>query len=74
MAASSPNLVRIDIVFDVVDQRYGDAVRQHQRFWLRQGIHAVPSFVLERRYLILGAQDADVFVAALDKITNGEVA
>lgn len=49
------------------DGRYADAVRDQQKFWLSKGIHAVPSIILDQRFLIPGAQDADVFVAALRK-------
>lgn len=52
------------------DGRYAADVREHQRFWLGKGIQAVPSFILDRRYLIPGAQDPDVFVAALEKLTR----
>jgi predicted DsbA family dithiol-disulfide isomerase len=37
---------------------------------LGKGIQAVPSFILDRRYLIPGAQAPDVFVAALEKLTR----
>ena len=50
------------------DERYARDVREQERFWLQQGIHAVPSFILDRRYLIPGAQEADVLVAALERI------
>ena len=49
----------------VADGRYADAVREEQQFWLGKGINAVPSFILDGRYLIPGAQDPEVFVAAL---------
>ena len=52
------------------DGRYAADVREHQRFWLSKGIQAVPSFILDGRYLISGAQDADVFVAALEKLAE----
>ena len=52
------------------DGRYAADVREHQRFWLGKGIQAVPSFILDRRYLIPGAQAPDVFVAALEKLTR----
>ena len=54
------------------DGRYARDVREHQRFWLSQGIHAVPSFILDRRYLIPGAQSPEVFVAALEKVAEGD--
>ena len=54
------------------DGRYARDVREHQRFWLSQGIRAVPSFILDRRYLIPGAQSPEVFVAALEKVAEGD--
>jgi predicted DsbA family dithiol-disulfide isomerase len=56
------------------DGRYVDTVREQQRFWLSNGIHAVPSFILNQRYLIPGAQDPEVFVAALSKLLDEEAA
>jgi len=56
------------------DGRYADTVRDLQRSWLSKGIHAVPSFILNQRYLIPGAQDPEVFVAALNKLPDEEAA
>jgi len=56
------------------DGRYAADVRDHQRFWLSKGIQAVPSFILDRRYLIPGAQNPDVFVAAIEKLTEDTAA
>ena len=56
------------------DGRYMDTVRNQQRFWLSKGIHAVPSFVLDQRYLIPGAQDSEVFVAALRRLRDEKAA
>jgi predicted DsbA family dithiol-disulfide isomerase len=56
------------------DGRYVDTVRDQQRFWLSKGIHAVPSFIFNQRYLIPGAQDPDVFAAALNKLLDEEAA
>ena len=58
----------------VTDGRYADTVREEQRFWLGKGIHAVPSFILDGRYLIPGAQDPDVFVAALRRLVSEKAA
>ena len=56
------------------DGRYVDPVREEQRFWLSKGIHAVPSFILDQRYLIPGAQDPEVFVAALKRLLEEKAA
>jgi predicted DsbA family dithiol-disulfide isomerase len=58
----------------VADGRHADTVREEQRFWLSKGIHAVPSFVLDQRYLIPGAQDPEVFVAALKRLLEEKAA
>jgi predicted DsbA family dithiol-disulfide isomerase len=58
----------------VTDGRHADTVREEQRFWLSKGIHAVPSFILDQRYLIPGAQDPEVFVAALKRLLEEKAA
>lgn len=58
----------------VADGRYADAVREEQQFWLGKGINAVPSFILDGRHLIPGAQDPEVFVAALRRLVSEKAA
>lgn len=52
------------------DGRYAGAVREQERFWVMQGIQAVPSFILNQRYLIPGAQETEVFVSALQRLRD----
>ena len=47
---------------------YARAVRERERFYLEQGINAVPSVIINERHLIRGGQPADVFELALRKI------
>jgi len=47
---------------------YAQAVRERERFYLEQGINAVPSVIINERHLIQGGQPADVFAQALRKI------
>jgi predicted DsbA family dithiol-disulfide isomerase len=70
--ASRVGLDQAEAAAVLEDGRYAAEVREHQRFWLSKGIQAVPSFILARRYLIPGAQDPDVFVAALEKLSGEE--
>ncbi|KPK53556.1 MAG: disulfide bond formation protein DsbA [Myxococcales bacterium SG8_38_1] len=70
--ASRVGLDQVEAAAVIEDGRYAAEVREHQRFWLSKGIQAVPSFILDRRYLIPGAQDPDVFVAALEKLSEEE--
>lgn len=48
--------------------RYADEVRQHEQFYVQQGISAVPSVIINDKYLIQGGQPVQVFEQALRKI------
>ncbi|MCB5183356.1 DsbA family oxidoreductase [Streptomyces antimicrobicus] len=50
---------------------YADAVRADEREAAELGAHAVPFFVLDRRYGISGGQPAEVFTQALDQAWAG---
>ena len=47
---------------------FADAVRERERFWLDQGIHAVPAVVIDERHLIEGGQPVEVFERALRQL------
>jgi len=47
---------------------YAREVREREQFYQQQGIHAVPSVIVNDRYLIQGGQPAEVFEQALRKI------
>ncbi|EAQ96621.2 putative dithiol-disulfide isomerase involved in polyketide biosynthesis [Congregibacter litoralis KT71] len=54
---------------DVISSgRYADAVREDQRWWLDREIHAVPAFIFNDKYSVLGAQEAETFVRVLTKL------
>jgi predicted DsbA family dithiol-disulfide isomerase len=48
--------------------RYADEVREREQFYGRQRIHAVPSVIVNDKYLIQGGQPVEVFEQALRKI------
>jgi len=48
--------------------RYADEVRQAEERWRSRGINAVPSVIVNDRYLISGGQPAEVFEQALRQI------
>jgi predicted DsbA family dithiol-disulfide isomerase len=52
------------------DQRFADAVRQEQQFWIQQGINGVPAVVFDRQHLVTGAQGVDNFKSILAQLTN----
>jgi predicted DsbA family dithiol-disulfide isomerase len=53
---------------------YAGEVRTQQQHWLQEGIHAVPCFVVDRQYMVQGAQDAAAFGRMLDKLLARSVA
>lgn len=50
---------------------FADDVRQQERFYQQQGIHAVPAVIIDDRHLIQGGQPAEVFEQALRQIAKG---
>jgi predicted DsbA family dithiol-disulfide isomerase len=54
---------------EVLDSgRYADEVREEERFYQQQGIRAVPSVIVNGKYLIQGGQPPEVFEQTLRKI------
>jgi len=49
---------------------FAEDVRRQERFYLDQGIHAVPAVIVNDRHLIQGGQPAQVFEQALRKIAS----
>lgn len=48
--------------------RYADEVRERQRFYGERGVQAVPSVIINDKYLIQGGQPVEVFEQALRQI------
>jgi predicted DsbA family dithiol-disulfide isomerase len=54
---------------EVLDSgRYADEVRAQERFFQEQGVRAVPSVIVNGRYLIQGGQPPEVFEQSLRQI------
>lgn len=53
---------------------YAEEVRAHEQLWLSRGIHAVPSVIINGRWLIQGGQPPQVFEQALRTIAVGQAA
>jgi predicted DsbA family dithiol-disulfide isomerase len=51
---------------------YAAEVREHQRYYLEQGINSVPAIIINERHLISGGQPAEVFEQALRSILAQE--
>ena len=52
--------------------RYADEVREREQFYGRQGISAVPSVIVNDKYLIQGGQPVEIFEQALRRIAAEE--
>ncbi|MFT7287024.1 MAG: putative DsbA family dithiol-disulfide isomerase [Halieaceae bacterium] len=73
IAAGSVGLCESAAAEVLASARYAQAVRADQQWWLDREIHAVPAFVFNDKYSVLGAQDADNFVRVLKKIELREL-
>ena len=51
---------------------YADEVREREQFYVQQGISAVPSVIVNDKYLIQGGQPVEVFERALREIASEE--
>ncbi len=49
---------------------YAAEVREHEQFYLGQGIHSVPAVVINDRHLISGGQPPEVFEQALRQLAQ----
>lgn len=51
---------------------FGQAVRDEEKLWQQAGISSVPTFVINQKYLISGAQESDALIKALSDIAIKE--
>jgi predicted DsbA family dithiol-disulfide isomerase len=49
---------------------YAEQVRERERFYLQQGIHSVPSIIIDDQHLIEGGQPPEVFEQALRRLCS----
>jgi predicted DsbA family dithiol-disulfide isomerase len=52
---------------------YAQHVREAQQAWQAKGIHAVPAFVIEQKFLIEGAQPAESLINAIEHLAKQKV-
>jgi predicted DsbA family dithiol-disulfide isomerase len=50
--------------------RYAEEVREREQFYGQQGVRAVPSVIVDDRYLIQGGQPVEIFEQALRQIAS----
>jgi len=56
------------------DPRYDEVVDAELAHWQDQNISGVPAFIVNSKYMIPGAQDADTFVRVLERVMEKEAA
>ncbi|MEO9781120.1 MAG: DsbA family oxidoreductase [Sedimentitalea sp.] len=66
--AGEIGLDRDEALAVLTDQRYAQNVRDAEKFWLQQGIQGVPALVLDRKYLVTGAQGVDNYTNILHEL------
>jgi predicted DsbA family dithiol-disulfide isomerase len=69
--AAEAGLDRVRAAQILASGEYGDEVHERERFYLDQGIHAVPAVIINGRHLIQGGQPVDVFERAIKQIAGG---
>jgi predicted DsbA family dithiol-disulfide isomerase len=52
----------------LMENTYAEVVRTDQRQWLEEGIQAVPCFIINREFMVQGAQGVEGFGRMLDKL------
>ena len=55
------------------NERYAASVRECESDWQNQGIYSVPTYLLNKKFLISGAQSNDVFTAYIDKLREKNI-
>ncbi|MGI9026543.1 MAG: DsbA family oxidoreductase [Burkholderiaceae bacterium] len=56
----------------LTSDEYADEVRERENFYLGQGIHSVPSVIIDNRHLIQGGQPVEEFERALRQLARPE--
>jgi predicted DsbA family dithiol-disulfide isomerase len=67
-AAIAAGLDGAQVASIIAGDEHAEAVRAQEKFYLDQGIHSVPSVIINGRYLVQGGQPAEVFEQALRQI------
>lgn len=67
-AVEAAGLDRASAAAALEDPRYDAVVDAELAHWLDQNISGVPAFIVNGKYMIPGAQDADTFVRVLEKV------
>lgn len=53
----------------LADDSWAKAVANTEQQWLQAGIHAVPTLIIEQKYLISGAQTSDILLEVIQRVS-----
>lgn len=67
-AAFAAGLDAIEAAALLASDRYASEVRGEEAYWRREGISAVPTFIINGKYVIAGGHPPEAFERALSKI------
>ncbi|SFA70363.1 Predicted dithiol-disulfide isomerase, DsbA family [Poseidonocella pacifica] len=68
--AAETGLDRNEAQAVLADGRFADVVREHEHFWLQQGVRGVPAIVFAGQHLVTGAQGSDTYASILRQLTE----
>jgi predicted DsbA family dithiol-disulfide isomerase len=54
----------------LADGRFAAAVREDERRWQEQELRSVPTFIVDGRYAVMGAQGVDAFTRVLERAAD----
>lgn len=73
-AVESVGLDRAEATAVLADERYAGTVRAEENFWVEQNVTGVPAFIVNGKFMIPGAQDAQTFTRVLERVMEKEAA
>ena len=73
-AVERAGLDREEAAAVLADGRFAGVVRAEENYWVEQNITGVPAFIINGKYMIPGAQDAETFGRVLERVLEREAA
>lgn len=73
-AAEAAGLDRASAEAALADPHWAEEVEGELAYWRDQNITGVPAFIVNGRYMVPGAQDAETWVRLLDRVAEREAA
>jgi predicted DsbA family dithiol-disulfide isomerase len=72
--AESAGLEREGAAAAIADPALAQDVRAETEYWMDRNVTGVPAFIINGKFMIPGAQDADTLVAVIERVLEKEAA